>query len=80
MKLKLTIIIVLLYIAIMATWESMKSPVTGAVSATQLDDTLASYMAAKAMQQNLPEQIAAIALLLVLSVIWIYPSAKTNKK
>ena len=62
-------------------WRLIESPVRGAATAAQLDDTMHSYMAAKAITDNAPEKIGTLILILVISAIWFLPSrTKTPAK
>lgn len=76
MKTKLTVCVIVLYVAAVAIWENVKSPVTGAASAAQLDDTLKSYMAAKALSDSTPEQVGTLLCAAIIAAIWLIPSRK----
>lgn len=67
------------YACSFAVWENIKSPITGAASAAQLDDTIASYIAARAISNNIPEQIGTLVFALAICATWL-PSHKKSTK
>lgn len=49
------------------------SPITGAATAAQFDDTLSSYATAKAIRDGGAGDIAFLALILGLTAVWLWP-------
>jgi len=83
MKLKNRIVLTILLIACawfaQFLWGLIQSPATGTLTARQLDDTVQSYTAAKAVRDNTVEKVIDGTCLLFIVVIWIIPQ-KTTKK
>lgn len=83
MKFKKRIVLTILLIACayfaQFLWGLIQSPATGALTAKQLDDTVQSYTAAKAVRDNTVEKVIDGTCILLIVLIWIIPK-KTTKK
>jgi hypothetical protein len=68
------------YFLFLKLFVLVESPLKGAISAQQLNDTVTSYAANQAAQNRVIETTAAVILVVILFGIWAFPfrSNKTN--
>jgi hypothetical protein len=78
-KIILTIIVAAFYFGGNAIWNTIKSPVTGTVTAAQLNDTAQSYVVARAVRENFVENTIGFSALLLTAMIWLVPTNRKNK-
>lgn len=79
-KIILTVIVAALCFGGMAIWNTVKSPVTGATTAAQLDDTAQSYIVARAVREHFVENTIKLACAGLVAIIWLVPAKKNNKQ
>jgi len=65
-----TFLIVILYFIYLFCYGLVVSPMSGAVTASQLNDTASSYVIAKAFQENILTNTVGLICLLIVSLIW----------
>lgn len=76
LRLAITVVLIAIFSLAMSLWQVFESPVRGAVTAAQLDDTAASYAAAQALRANPVEATCALILFFTLVLTWTYPKSK----
>lgn len=76
LKISITAIIIALFFAFTGIWDAIKSPVTGAATAAQLDDTLQSYIVAHGVSQNFVENTIGLVCASLILIIWLIPAKK----
>ena len=79
-KIILTAVVVALSLGAMSLWNTIKSPIAGAASAAQLDDTAQSYIVARAVQENFVENSIKLSCVGLLAIVWLVPAKKNNKQ
>jgi hypothetical protein len=81
-----TLLLALVCIVGVNLFDLLESPIKGALTAQQLDDTLTSYMSNRAMADDVVLRIFVFSFLIILALIWLnplmnyfFPENKTNK-
>ncbi len=78
-KIVLTSLITGAYFGGMSLWHLIQSPVVGAATAAQLNDTASSYTEARFFNQGGVEYGFLFLLLITLSFVWFFPFSQNNK-
>jgi hypothetical protein len=78
-RIVLTLLIIMIAYGAVTLWGLIESPVSGTLTAQQLNDTGQSYVAAKMVRDDfVGKSISAICLVAVV-LVWIFPKKPTKK-
>lgn len=75
-RIAITALIVLLGIFASGLYGYIHDPLTAATTAAQLDDTLQSYLVAKAVRENFVGHTIIIACAVLILITWVFPAKK----
>lgn len=70
-RLVITVVAVILYVAVRALWGLVEGPTTGALTAQQLNDSVSSYAAAKAVRDGIVPWVTTLVLIATMAITWI---------
>ena len=78
-RIVLTLLIILMGYGAVILWGLIESPVSGTLTAKQLDDTGQSYVAAKMVRDNFVGKSVSAVCLVAIVLTWILPNKPTKK-
>lgn len=78
-RIVLTLLVIIFAYGAVTLWGLVESPVSGALTAQQLNDTGQSYVAAKMVRDDFVGKSVAAICLVAIVLIWIYPRKPTKK-
>ena len=76
----LSAVLVAIYLLTMPFYNSIRTPLTAAATAAQLDDTARSFLAAQFWRDGAVENAARLLLIVTAVAIWLRPSHKQTQE
>ena len=73
-------VLVAIYLLTMASYNSLRAPLTAAATAAQLDDTARTFLAAQFWRDGAVENAARFILIMAVAALWLRPSYKETQQ